>query len=208
MTWDGILDENYWTKSPRILCLLKDTYDDFIYIAPTPNGYGPNGGFWPALNSWVTTIEQRWNGNTPTQDIINQIISEPLKSIGYVNIKKRQGGSSVGWKDLKTYAKNNQKYLLKQIELINPQIILCCGYNEREGSIFEIFSEIIMSEKKYKDKLLTNSVHHFGPWLVIDWWHPARPATINIPKNWDQLDFRLATSEVQDCIKNLKENSI
>ena len=212
MTWDGILDDEYWHSSPRILCLLKDSHDDFRCIAPAINGHGPKGSspiFWKRLHSWIEVIRNQWNGVSVGSDTIARIQKDPVRSIGYVNIKKEIGKPKVSWSTIRSFAEADKDYLKRQIHLINPQVILCCGSNLSEGvSVFSILKDIIMKDEPFVDTLLlpeeTFRIRHYGSWLAINWWHPSYP---NKEKtDWRNLNKYLGRDEVQNCISQLKHN--
>ncbi len=205
MTWDGILNDSYWETNPRVLFLLKDTRDDFTYIAPAPTkGYGPEGvslNFWGNINSWQHVISMRWDNAVPTEEEIRMIRKKPVKDIAYLNIKKKQGTSAISWKELRSYAIRDKKFLIRQLEMIDPQVIICCGIN----SIFDLLKDYIMDEKGYEDEALSKDmrIHKFGPWIVANWGHPSD----SLHKNnisWVELDADLSEIAVQKKIQEMK----
>lgn len=54
---------------------------------------------------------------------------EGLKNVAFINLNKRGGYSYCSYSTLKGYAQEYGKLIAQQIDLINPDIIICCGTN-------------------------------------------------------------------------------
>lgn len=54
---------------------------------------------------------------------------EVLQSVAFMNLNKRGGYSYCIWETLKSYVCHYQDFVRKQIELIKPGLIVCCGYD-------------------------------------------------------------------------------
>jgi len=200
---DGILNEKkYWEKVPRIVFLLKDPYGDFVEIAPlsreNKDGYGPDGSshwFWRNLRSWQYVIEKKVEQVLESKDNkivstglkqkeVEKIMETPLTGVGFVNIKKLIGESSIEWPILYYFAKKDSSLLKKELKLLKPNIIFCCGYQESPHySNYECLKIIDPTFRKATQ--LSNSVYERNGILVIDWWHPSSRNTNDI--KWDQL---------------------
>lgn len=50
-----------------------------------------------------------------------------LKNISYMNINKRGGSNRTKASDLRKYAVNYKDYIKREIELIDPDLIVCCS---------------------------------------------------------------------------------
>jgi hypothetical protein len=204
---DGILDEEkYWSAMPRITFLLKEMYDDTYLdnkIAPLPdlyrNGYGPEGGspgFWRNLRTWQHVITTRVNQAQGVIDEteanarlapseLDKIRETPVTGAGCVNIKKIVGNSTSDWEDIYSYARNDADLLKRQLELMDPQVIFCCGCDETNNkSVFECL-QIILPGLKIS-KTWNNGIAITGNGLLlIDWWHPSARGNY---LQWDKLD--------------------
>lgn len=44
-----------------------------------------------------------------------------------MNINKRGGSSSTDFKELNKYAEKYKEFIKREIEIINPDYIICCG---------------------------------------------------------------------------------
>ena len=201
---DGILDEAlYWASMPRIVFLLKESYEDTFLdntIAPLPEqcreGYGPPGSsplFWPHLRSWqhvlTTRVRQAYgiiDSGTAERELAPEklaaITKTPLTGVGYVNVKKAVGTSRSDWNDLRTHAANDAGLLKKQLTLMEPHIIFCCGYEEGKDSVFQLLQTIFAGAETASENGLFIIEKRI---LAIDWWHPS--ATGNY-LNWENLD--------------------
>ena len=222
---DGILNEElYWKNIPRIVFLLKDTHGDFIEIAPLAvedkDGYGPDGSsywFWRNLRSWqyvienivgkiINSIDNKKLQFSFKQNEINEIMETPLTGVGYINIKKLKGESSIEWPILYYFAKKDARFLRKELNLLKPHIIFCCGYNENPRySNYECLKIIEPAFKKAKQ--LSYSVYESNGILAIDWWHPSARDLNGI--SWEQLisEDQFCHPKVIEAIKKLKWNN-
>lgn len=54
---------------------------------------------------------------------------EGLQSVAVINLNKRGGYSYCVWETLNTYVAKYQDYIRREIELISPDMIVCCGYD-------------------------------------------------------------------------------
>lgn len=67
-----------------------------------------------------------------------------LKNITYMNINKRGGSNRTKSNELKKYACDYREYIIKEIEIIKPNLIVCCS-NLVYGIIDEIKLDIDIS---------------------------------------------------------------
>lgn len=129
---DGILVQDEYKKSnPKILILLKESYADFIDIE---GPCGPDGGgksFWRKIKIWTYVITEIWNKRKPQFENIWELKESPNNSIAYINLKKNTNRKDGDWKsddtDIEYYTIKDKEFLVRQIELINPEIIVCGG---------------------------------------------------------------------------------
>jgi len=190
---DGILSEEiYFSTKPRIAFLLKEGNDSFTDIAPLPegiSGYGPNGSsptFWRMISAWVYTIDRVALGKEWNSEEMNEAKEKPVNRIAYINIKKNQEDNSTSTlDDLLVYAKRDKEYLLRQIELIAPQVILC-------GGTKRLFDELMSSKKIGEKAYLSNGR------VVIDFYHPSHR------KGYSTVDELLQILSQNEVNKHLK----
>lgn len=131
---DGILIEDDWDNSrTKILFLLKETFKDFSVIKGKHGPKGNSNTFWRKMQMWTNITDKIYSGNEASHKDAKASKENPNKEIAYVNIKKNVTKDKQAYKtnsaddDIKKYAVSDAKLLKKQIDLINPDVIICCG---------------------------------------------------------------------------------
>lgn len=137
---DGIIcEEEYGKRAPRILFVSKESNLD--PASKERESTGNTDCFW--LQKWVNSGKSSAETGSGTKYInvlailCNAVLSgkkdaskkgwDVLKNCAYININKRGGHSSCDDNSLAAYANDYQKYIRKQIELIDPDVIVCCS---------------------------------------------------------------------------------
>lgn len=167
---DGILVNDEWDKQcPKIMFLLKETYTGFPEIIGRPHGPGGTSGtFWRRMRMWTYIIAEMFNNNTPIFQEAIKIKEEPNSKIAYLNIKKNverienRNDAYSNDDDIRKYAKNDKDFLKQQIEIIAPDIILCCGTFKFCSDIFDQIEN------------LSKNLHKASNVLLIDFGHPSQ----------------------------------
>jgi hypothetical protein len=138
ISYDGISDFTVWEKMPvKILFLLKETNNDFEPSVPNQSIYGICG--WN-IARWTFAINELFKNpdvmpKFPERSDLPTGLSE--LGIAMVEVKKIHGNSSCPNSIIEFYAKNDSDLLRNQIDLINPQVIICCGTNKSYEIIYE-----------------------------------------------------------------------
>jgi hypothetical protein len=138
---DGVIDVGKYIETKfKILWILNEPYDDFYEGKPTGGGwdlckviseksniYDIKGGrktflpmiytSWGILNNFCRWIDMENIEDDPT-------MLEALKSIALINIKKTPGFKTSDKKIIKESYFQNKEILLKQLNIINPDIII------------------------------------------------------------------------------------
>lgn len=70
---------------------------------------------------------------------------EALKQVAYMNINKRGGGSYTSAKILEKYADEYRDQIMREIEILNPDYVLCCGITDK--SVFDILKNNVYEKK-------------------------------------------------------------
>lgn len=137
-TKDGIVDENVWNglpKGKKVLYILREANGSASEMGP--EGKIVDGGeFW--FQKCVTGEETKVTDNIfqrikEMQIIIQKYGSEAkpdkeiLREVAYMNLNKRGGGAAVDWKIFNAYIEEYKEYIKKEIAIIKPDIIVCCG---------------------------------------------------------------------------------
>lgn len=138
-TPDGVINEDYWTALPslkkkKVLYLLREANGNFS----RPGDKGKkvdDGNFW-----FKDCIESLKTNNRIFKRIVDmqRVIQKEeylkdiadqdfLEQVAYMNINKRGGGATVDWKVFNEYAKKYREYIKREICIIKPDVIVCCG---------------------------------------------------------------------------------
>ena len=172
-------EDKLWEKTPtRVMFLMKDVNaggdspenDNDIrgrIFRDTSSTTYRNMSYW--LYGLLKTIE---NGKIPEYTFS---VSEATQffddtPVAYINCKKQAGASSVSYNTLKHYIERDKKFIIEEIEILNPDIIICCAWTESSGNpIFEFIKENLYPDieeinnwvyySKEKNKLIINSYH-------------------------------------------------
>lgn len=137
---DGVIDDVQFSAAPKKI----------LFIAKEANWHQPDTE--PGFNNQVTSAF--WHrevafGRTPKTQFSNRLSllanaimnadkenytvvdkdHTVLQSIAVINLNKRGGYSYCVWNTLNTYVEKYQDFIRKQISLISPDLIVCCGYD-------------------------------------------------------------------------------
>jgi hypothetical protein len=183
---DGIVDAETWylnslQNDPKILVLLKEAYHspkgEKIMLMEENGNYdlvselkesGPWNSIWKRVAEWSYGIS-----NTTASKICRykpltkEEAKQWLRRIAVVNIKKSGGSSNTDMQQIIQYAEDDKTEIKHQIEIIDPDIIVC-GYTfEALNSIYD--NQINKKSSDYND----NWFYRIDNRLVIDYYHPA-----------------------------------
>lgn len=169
---DGIVDEEWWMNVrdvPKICFFLKEArtqQEEGYNLVNDLKEYAP-WRLWQRVGVWTQAIQNAYIGKKVYNDAeIKNHLHEAVKQIAVVNIKKSDGMAESDNDDLQRYALEDNVELKKELELINPDIIVC-------GYTFGMLKEILNQEEV---DFCDTSDTMYGFWrdkLVIDYYHPA-----------------------------------
>jgi hypothetical protein len=176
---DGIIDIRKWNKSNKILIVLKEAYGsgkkekewDYSNLITTNAEWVKNKQMYKMLCYWLYAISNTTVDYFPTEltsDMINSGY-DILCSSAIINLKKSNGNSVSKNSNLIDYAKKDKKLIIKQIEMINPNIVLC-GYTA------DILFQYIFEDNSYVEKYKSEYVIEYNGKPYINFYHPARKA--------------------------------
>jgi len=172
-------ENELWSKSEkRIVFLLKDTNgnpkQDYRAWLAHQNELEITHKFFKSIALWlfgIINIDQ--NGNYPKfEDAFNGInLTKTFdkETFAIVNCKKESGKGSIRNSTLYDYVDKFGSYLKKQIEILNPNIIICGG----SGVIIKIVKNTIYPELEFEKR--NNWIHYnFEKKIIlIDSYHPS-----------------------------------
>lgn len=173
---DGVVCPEKWFASEiRPLFLLKEAYggnNGWSLIDDYLTKDEPIEGIWRNVSLWTkgllnTNAEHLYSYN-PNDAEFDKFNNEYIKSIAVVNVKKSKGEKSSDYEDILNYAKSDKKFLLQQLEICDPTIIIC-GYTI--DPLIEIWGENIKTV--HNDNLYYHITLNDHDVLVLDYWHPG-----------------------------------
>ena len=168
---DGIIKLSKWTRQkPRVLFFLKEAYTDEptgYDLAETLNKTGADFGrsqIWWRIATWTQAI---YDSIIPPQQYdertINAKEDEIIRSISVINIKKSHGKNRSDNADLEKFLTDDKAELAKELEIINPDVILC-------GNTLELLKSVDFFPGIRKGK---SDDYIWNDKLIINYWHPS-----------------------------------
>lgn len=127
---DGVVNEQQYINAPvRICFLLKEVNGGENWDLCEFVRDGGRAQTWNNISRWVYGIyhsgcDVPW---ADLQDIDNAFRRDYLQSICVVNVKKRSGKSEADNGLVYQAAERDQNLLRKQLEIYEPQVLICCG---------------------------------------------------------------------------------
>lgn len=167
---DGIIDEVSYIQSPKkILFIAKEAacLDKRKKTAEENFETAQNDGFW--CRRVVLGEEKRGTGFSSglallANAILNENFETPekdisaLRYVAFMNINKRGGFTECKTKLLRDYAQNYKALIDREIKIISPDIIVCCGSGVRD----------CLSNVDSCKSVPVLEVYHPSYWLVKD----------------------------------------
>lgn len=218
-TPDGMVNEKTWNQlktenKSKVLYLLREANGNTSTLEEDGRSVD-DGKFW--FQQCVA------NGNIgkiifkrieQMQEIIQDEKShngEILEQVAYMNINKRGGGATVDWKILNEYANEYKEQIMKEIYILKPDIIVCCGtYWTFVDNICGLYKENGKAKWETHDKrdfvleatMETENGDKFEC-LIFNMYHPsARMKTENYIERFKQL------WEEYKCNENVGESTL
>lgn len=108
------------TQNVQVLFILKESnLSGYGAIVPETGGH-----FW--FNECINDSTRKAYANRfqAVFEILGRNHTEPF---GYMNLNKRGGFENCRDKQLKQYVQKYRAFILREIELLSPEIIVCCG---------------------------------------------------------------------------------
>lgn len=178
--YDGPTDYEAWIRNPlRILCLFKEAFGggrwNHAHAIKQDNGlFRVSGGANQAMHyrtiEWLYALEKAILGEPFDVDHERAndypAAREVMLRSAWVNIKKANGLSKSNYANLSEVLVRDHAFLAKQIELLNPKIVLC-------GNTFSVAKPFLFADA---ERIAGTDFSHITPSgvIVIDAYHPGR----------------------------------
>ncbi len=172
---DGIVDFDEWKKADKkILVVLKEAYGDedpwklTDLIGTGDREWIKNNPHYKMLSKWLYVLHNTTHDKFPENavNIDSDLADKYLLSCAVINIKKSSGKSTSNSNEIYDYAVKDKDFLKNQINLINPQIVLC-GYTA-SSLLSGVYGLDDYSQYYFSDYCIS-----FEDKVFIDFWHPS-----------------------------------
>lgn len=168
---DGIVNEDWWMQEqsvPKICFFLKEArtnQEEGYNLAKDLYAYEP-WKLWQRVAVWTQAIQLSFSGERPYDDgKIKMKSHEAVRQTAVVNVKKSNGLAESTEDDLWQYVKDDKDLLKRELELVNPDIIVC-------GYTFGMLCEVLGDEIEM-DGTVDTMYAFWKDKLIIDYYHPA-----------------------------------
>jgi hypothetical protein len=177
---DGLVDENVYSNSKhRTVFVLKEVNspgDENWDLAAESLKYGAQGGTWSNVARWVHGIRhlpEDIDWVEKYESTSKEFRANELRYASYINLKKSPGKGSSNISKLDRIAHEDSEFILKQIRLYDPQLVVC-------GGTGDILYELLNMKNSWKQT--RRGVYFFmmdGRIPVIGMPHPAARINAN-----------------------------
>ena len=186
---DGIVDKDcYENSSSKICFFLKEAYSKESDEDWSLTEWLNNGAM---TRMWGNVAEWTYGITNTTQTVIKpkpsltkEEKSQIIRNISIVNVKKSNGFVQSNYEDLLKYANEDADFLRKELEILNPDIIVC-GNNS--SLLRVLFGATVHNDKVLDDGdidiefMRKNGYVIHENKIIIDFYHPANqyPSMMN-----------------------------
>lgn len=201
----GGRESRLWDNSKlKILFLLKeinanDSFTNSRFYERINEDFGHN------IAAWIYGLYGAYElHKVPSKDEAyaanNQNEYFQKKPFGIINLKKKVGGAQCNEDIVLQYICRYKDFIKQEIEILRPNIILCCGYLKK-NSIYEI-TKSIFSNYKFESKGTKDAVLYCKNknLLLIESYHPS------ITKYYSDIDVYIDV--IESFVEVLNDKSV
>lgn len=168
-TYDGPQNTAKWESLElKILFLLKEAYNGFEPAYPIPPEKIKKT-FFLNIVRWRALLQSLYF--QPNKEAIllnNDEYSELIEDIAIVEVKKNDEGNRRSVDSIiESYARRDKCFLKKEIDLINPHVVICGGTFKSYNIIYEL------NDNSLDLKMLSHGCYNHKNRLVIKSYHPS-----------------------------------
>jgi hypothetical protein len=195
---DGIINEAEWHKAPkRVVFLLKE------------NNCGPRS-FSSMYPEFKNDLRRMCNEIKPWREIgqwAHCLLCAPqepsftdadghhekgCRQVAIINLKKTAGGNSSSNAEIKRYALEDKEFLVNQLKLLKPDVVVCCG----KGFVFPLAQRLFQDAAHAIEAAATTHGKVFlglkTAW--VDFVHPSMRRSQREKYSWLQELFLMFCS--------------
>ncbi len=171
---DGIINENEWNKTDKkILFICKEANNK------SEESWDFRGWWSKSINYTFAYRIAEWSSgilqNFPSFDSINDNEKkfDAIQQIAILNVNKTGGKATSKDANLKIHIEESKKFILKQIEIIEPNIIISCIGDE--------LNDFLFSDEKWSQSGYAILVKRYGNAKLISFVHPSSRSYSSAP---------------------------
>ncbi len=179
---DGILDENFYDKSPfKILFALKDVNNKKVNQL-LEHEKSADGKSIDMRRVFLETNEMEEKTWLPIFKWLSILLdtSCPEKYFAFINLKKDEGQGSISASTLNQYANRDADLIKQQIQIISPDVVISCGRD-----VFESLHKFVFPDCPIRNKEIqfNQKMNDYGrlfdagdtekPLYIIEYCHPT-----------------------------------
>ncbi|MDI9311293.1 MAG: hypothetical protein QM535_13870 [Limnohabitans sp.] len=171
---DGIINEVIWESTPKkILFIAKEANNrsDVSWDFREWWGDSFNYTFSHRVAEWAYGILENFTDYDTIDSYVKKL--ETLQKIAFMNINKTGGVGTASNQELKNHIDKSKSYILKQIEIINPEIIISC--------IGDDLNDYLFSEKNWSKSGFAIWVKKYENAKLISFLHPSARSFASAP---------------------------
>ncbi|EMP56620.1 hypothetical protein MSNKSG1_04776 [Marinobacter santoriniensis NKSG1] len=164
---DGVISKDNWDSSgKRVLFVLKETNKAKQNVVTAINRAieVKKSGWWRGkvlrrVGRWAYGL-QNYDGVVPPIKDAKLNEKSAIKSIAYINIRKTAGKARTNRKTFDAHANEYASFVRRQVELINPDIVVLCGtYSQVKRYIFPELKKVSERVHLNEDVVFINAFH-------------------------------------------------
>lgn len=171
---DGVMDPEQWFKrAERIMFVIKETYSDkhekdwdLAADHVLSNEKIGQKTIWRNISLWAKGMQYICSDYNPYDKDLESFGNEYLHRIAVLSIKKYNGTSTSNDEDIIHYADQEKDLIEKEIEICDPNVIVCCGTAKALSKVIDFNYEQKNNECFYHTFINGHEV------IVIDFFHP------------------------------------
>lgn len=185
---DGIVNPDKWSIQEPKICFIMPEAGGYADNEKFPKGHdlaeewNKKGAFTKLMFKFAVWVQAVYDSIFDPVPYVKQPIKDQkndlMRAIAIVNVKKSDGQLAPNYPLVQKFAKEDATELRKEIELINPDVILCCstfrylhgaapeGEKNKRKRDFVFYNEELTKGSK--------GAYRWGDKLIMEFWHPAQ----------------------------------
>lgn len=131
---DGAADLDRFEKAPlKLVFVLKEAYADESFDL---REYLREPNLYPTMVRWIEGILalpdlKPWSELDGSLSKVRR--DQAVRQIVFMNVKKKGGGPSANWKEIRSAMKRDSDFIREQLAMYKPDVVILCGSDIGDG---------------------------------------------------------------------------